>query len=190
MIEQYSEFKITKGSVKFAGAVASEKFGCLGTADESFNTRPITKKCEGVTVKNKNIPDGTGTLKLSLHMRLASYRSAFGISNEGLKEGVYGYGKFQHKQFTFTCITEDDEGNVKYKAYPNCVVSSGLARKIDNSATEVAEVEIEIALAADENGYPMYEAFEEDLKDADVKAKWLTNFTSELVKGAPDEITE
>ena len=104
---------------------------------------------------------------------------------ENREDGVYAYGSAQHKVFTYVCKALDMDGEVKYKAYPNCVVSNGLARKIENGAEEVAEVELTIAVSADEYGEVMYEAPEKDITDETVKTQWMTGWNRKLVeKGA------
>ena len=76
----------------------------------------------------------------------------------------------------------DEDENVKYKAYPRCILSSGPSRKIENGAEEVAELEMTIDLMPDENGECMYEALESELESEEIKQQWLTNFSLELVK--------
>lgn len=75
----------------------------------------------------------------------------------------------------------DEDENVKYKAYPRCILSSP-SRKIENGAEEVAELEMTIDLMPDENGECMYEALESELESEEIKQQWLTNFSLELVK--------
>ena len=44
--------------------------------------------------------------------------------------------------------------------------------------------DFEFSALADENKKFYYEAYESEIEDEEVKEKWLTNFTSELVKNA------
>ena len=77
---------------------------------------------------------------------------------------------------------EDEDGAERLKAYPNCVMNTGVTRKIENGAEEVAELELEISAMPDEYGNGMYEALVDELTDATVKDNWLTAFTPTLVQ--------
>ena len=104
------------------------------------------------------------------------------MTREKLAKGVYAYGEnSRHPEFSLTQKVLDEDENVKYKAYPRCVLTSGPARKIENGAEEVAELEMTIDLMPDENGECMYEAFESELESDDIKQQWLTNFSLELI---------
>ena len=70
----------------------------------------------------------------------------------------------------------------KFKAYPNCIMQSGVARSIENGAEEVAEIEMEVSVMPDEEGFGLYEALESELTDETAKTTWMTAFTPELVK--------
>lgn len=178
----FNEFRITNGSVMFGKEPSASAFGCIGSLDESLKTKIIIKKCEGIVVKNKVRPSGEGELKLSAHIDYKVFLTMFGMDEKDLKEGVHGYGKFPHKTFVFAAEVFDEDDIKKLKAYPNCVISDGISRKITNGSEEVAEVEMTITLAADEYGYCMYEALESEITDTTVKQKWLTGFTPDLVK--------
>ena len=58
---------------------------------------------------------------------------------------------------------------MKYKAYPNCTITNGLSRTVDNDTEDVSMLELEIAVMPDEHGEGMYEAVETDLQDATAK---------------------
>lgn len=180
----FSEFEVKDTSLKFEGDEAFIKAGCVGSMDETLNAKNITKKCEGVVVKNIPRGDGTGELALSLHMRYDLYLKTYGMLSDGLAEGVYSYGKLsRHNPFSLVCRVEDEDGVKKFKAYPNCIVTTGISRKIENGAEEVAEIELTVSIMPDETGQCMYEALESKLS-ADIKAKWMTEFTPDLVKVA------
>ena len=105
------------------------------------------------------------------------------MTREKLAKGVYAYGEnSKHPEFSLTQKVLDEDENVKYKAYPRCILSSGPSRKIENGAEEVAELEMTIDLMPDENGECMYEALESELESEEIKQQWLTNFSLELVK--------
>lgn len=182
-IEQFSEFEIKESTVKF-GTAEAEKIGCVGTLGETLNAKTVTKKCEGVVVKSITKGDGTGELSFTLHMRERVFREMFGMERTGLKAGVYAYGQgSKHKEFCYTCKALDEEGNVKYKAYPRCCVTSGISRNTENGAEEVAEIEVTAAIMPDEKGNGMYEAFADDL-DETTAASWLSDFSLDLVTDA------
>lgn len=182
----YSEFEVKNTSLKFAGdSETATKVGCVGSLEETMNIKTITKKCEGIVTKTVIKGDGTGELKLTLHMRYDLFLKSYGMLSDGFKTGVYAYGRDSiHKPFCLTAEVFDEDGVKKYKAYPNCVVSSGMARKVENGAEEVAEMELTISVMPDELGNGMYEAVETESLDASLKTGWMTNFTTELVKQA------
>lgn len=183
-IEQFSEFEIKESMVKFDGETAAEKIGCVGKLGETLNAKTVTKKCEGVVVKSRTKGDGTGELAFTLHMRESVFAKMFGMVSEGLKAGVRAYGQSsRHKEFCFTCKALDEDGNVKFKAYPRCCVTTGINRSTENGAEEVAEIEVTAAIMPDEQGNGMYEAFADDL-DTTAATGWLNNFTYDLVKDA------
>lgn len=181
----FSEYEIKDASIKFEGDEgAYEKLGCVGSIDESMETVTVTKKCEGVVTKSVTRGTGNGELTISLHMRYDLYIKAFGMEDAALKDGVVGYGReSRHKSFAFVAKVKDEDGKVKYIAYPNLVVSSGSARKIENGAEEVAEIELTVAVNPDANGFGKYEALD-TLLDVELKGKWMSEFSPELVKKA------
>lgn len=182
-IQQFSEFEVKESTAKFADGEAM-KLGCVGSLGETLNAKTVTKKCEGVVKKSRTRGDGTGELAFTLHMNEAAFRNAFGMTSEGLKAGVYAYGQGSvHKEFCYTAKVLDEDGNVKYKAYPKCCITSGISRKIENGAEEVAEIEVTAAIMPDENGNGMYEAFADDL-DETTAGSWLENFSASLVADA------
>lgn len=181
----FSEYEIKEASIRFEDAAPEEKFeklGCVGSIDESLETITVTKKCEGVVVKSVTRGSGNGELTLSLHMRYDLYVHMFGMEDENLADGVLGYGQnSRHKNFAFVAKVKDEDGNVKFIAYPKLIIQSGLANKIENGAEEVAEIEITAYVQPDENGFAKYEALD-TLLDQTIKGKWMTEFTPELVK--------
>lgn len=181
----FSEFEVKNTSIKFDGEQTAIKVGCVGSLEETMNSKTITKKCEGVVVKSVTKGDGTGELTLSLHMRYDLYLKSYGMVSDGLKDGVYGYGRdSRHNPFCLTCEVFDEDGIKKLKAYPNCIITSGLARKIENGAEEVAELELTVSVMPDDYGFGVYEAVvTEDLDNA-IVTSWLNNFTPSLVQVA------
>lgn len=179
----FSDFEVDEIGIKFEGETTTETAGCVGTAEESMEVKTVSKKCKGVVVKTRTKGTGTGEVKLSLHMPYDIFVAAYGMDVAGLKEGVHAYGELSiHKSFCMTEKVKDEDGNVKYKAYPNCMIKDGISRKIENGAEEVAEIEATVSVMPDIYGYGMYEALEADVTDATLKTTWMTGFTPELVK--------
>ena len=183
----FSEYEIKEASIRFEDATPEEKFeklGCVGSIDESLETITVTKKCEGIVVKSVTRGSGNGELTISLHVRYDLYTRMFGMEDATLKDGVLGYGQnSRHKNFAFVAKVKDEDGNVKFIAYPKLIIKSGLANKIENGAEEVAEIEINAYVQPDENGFAKYEALN-ILLDEEIKGKWMTEFTPALVKKA------
>lgn len=177
----FSDFEIDKMNVKFKDAAEVIAMNCLGSLEEEMTSKAITKKCRGVTIKNIVKGTGEGTLKISAHVPYAIFADAFGMELDTLKEGVRAYGSnSRHKEFCLTAHVVDEDGVEKYKAYPNCICSARPTVKVENGAEEVAEVEMEIAVAPDETGNGMYEALAEGLDEA-IATAWMDSFKTELV---------
>ena len=178
----FSDFELDQWGIKVGGSDTYVVVECVGNCEEKMNTRIITKKCRGVIKKKKVRPTGEGKYTISAHIPYDIYTEMFGMNVDGLIEGVKAYGTNSvHKEFSSTMHITDEDGNEKYKAYPNCVIENGKASKIENGAEEVAEVELEVAIMPDENGNGLYEVLAEDLTDETVKNQWMTAFTPDLV---------
>lgn len=177
----FEDYKIIEGTITIDDEL-STSFGCIGTLEGTSDISAVEKKCEGSvvkTVKKVNKVDVT----LAGHPYTAVLRSVAGMTNEGLKEGIYGYGaNIKAKKIVFTAKIEDMEGNIKYIAFPNMDDVKGLTISVNNDVTEIEMKNFEFSALKDENKMFYYEALEKDLTDEDVKSKWLTNFTPELVK--------
>lgn len=184
--EVYSEYEIKESSMKFQEDEKSARVGCVGSLEETLDSKQIKKKCEGVesivAVRGK----GTGSIKASLHIKYGLFVKAYGMHTEDLKTGVNGYGKNSiHKPFSWVGKVQDEYGNEKLKAYPNCLITEGISRKIENGGEEVAEIEMAITLNPDENGYCMYEVLVANLEESEKEKfieDWMTNFNPEMVK--------
>ena len=179
----FEDYKIIEGTITIDDELATS-FGCIGTLEGTSDISAVEKKCEGAvikTVKKVNKVDVT----LTGHPYVAVLRSVAGMTNEGLKEGVYGYGaNIKSKKIVFTAKVEDMEGNIKFIAFPNMDDVKGLSIKIDNDVTEIEMKDFEFSALKDENNMFYYEALEKDLTDEELKTKWLTSFTPDLVKTA------
>lgn len=182
MFDEFDNFEIKNASIKFKKAAAAVKFGCLGKIDVSSNTTQITKKCEGRVVKKKNRVTDL-VVALTSHVNKTVDRQLVGLSNTGLKNGVYAYGEDSFgDDFIFTAEIEDMDGNKKLIAFPNCSNAKGLILTVDNDATEIALKDLEFSAMMDENGKFYYEALDSEVEDEEVKNQWLTNFNYDLVK--------
>lgn len=69
-------------------------------------------------------------------------------------------------------------------AFPLVSNVSGFSLNIDNSATEVQTMSLDFRAMKDSNNMFYYEAYESEITDNDVKTKWLTEFSPNLVKVA------
>lgn len=180
-VEEFEDYKIEEGSIQFEGEEAIS-FGCIGTLDGTSNIEEVVKKCEGKVVKKvKRVTDIA--VALTGHAKIPASRKLMGLSNEGLKTGVYAYGAdIFSKPFVFAAKIKDMEGNTKYIAFSNLTDTKGLFFNVNNEVTEIEMKDFAFSALADANNKFYYEAFESELEDAEVKEKWLTNFTPELVK--------
>lgn len=179
----FSDFEVREMGIKFKSANAYQTANCVGSCEEELEAKVVSKSCRGVVVKKTVKGTGTGTLSLSLHMPWEIYTQAYGMNLDTLIEGVKAYGQNSvHEGFAVVMHIFDEDGEEKFKAYPNCIMESGVARKTENGAEEVAELELEISVMPDEHGNGVYEALASELKDETVRTTWMTAFTPELVQ--------
>lgn len=186
--QSFDMLKITNGNYRGYDSVAktfgvAKKLGCTGGLSADSDTRTITKKCEGVVTEEVNIINFLNVV-LSGHMTIGVLRDMFGLSNEGLKPGVYAIGnKAKGKKGIFTWEAQDLYGTEKkLMAFPNMSVVSGFAFSHENGADEIAEVELTFKAMADSSGNFYYEAYESELTDEEVKTGWAETFTQTLVE--------
>lgn len=186
----FDECKITETHVKLydrsTGELKTEKatkLGCTGKIEISSEYKTIVKNCEGVEQKSvKKLTKLTGTI--SVHMPLAIARTVFGLSNNGLKNGVYGIS--DTSDTPDMCLTSkaidlftDEE---KFICLPKIAFTSGFAKTIDNTSEEVAEVELEFSAYKDSNNEFYYEACASEVDKTTIADKWLEEFTPAMVK--------
>ncbi|EAE9287320.1 phage tail protein [Listeria monocytogenes] len=189
IVEDFDATRVTNVGTKFTGDTASIAFGCLGSIEGETELLELVKKCEGVETKKKTTPQKM-TLTLTGHVKVDVLRDIFGLSNEGLKVGVYSYGADSlSKPFILTAdVLDEFEAQTKLIAFSNCVAATGLKVTVENGADEVAEIELEFTAMIDENRKCYYEAIVSELdatgRDAFVK-QWHTNFTPEMVVATP-----
>lgn len=179
----FSEFEIDQVGIAFDGEETHQIMECISTIEEEMETKTVTKNCRGIPVKKRTKGTGAGTLNLTGHIPMKVYTTAHGMKLDSLIDGVYGYGyNSAHKTFSLTVhvVNEDDEE--KLKAYPNCVMNSGVARKVEDGSEEVAELELEIGVMPDEYGNGLYEALVSDLTTGTTAKDWMTKFKPATVQ--------
>lgn len=168
------------GAVSYNKSPSYQSANCVGSSEEELETRVISKSCRGVVVKKVVKGKGTGTLSISMHCPYDVYIKAYGMELDTLIDGVKAYGTNSiHKPFAIVQHVYDEDGNEKFKAYPNCIIESGKTSKIENGAEEVVEIELEISLMPDNYGNCEYEALAKEVSSI---TTWMTAFTPDLVK--------
>lgn len=181
----FSEYELRKMGIKFQNAEAYISADCVGSCEEELETKVITKSCRGMVAKTTVKGTGNGTLTISMHMPYEVFEQAYGMKLDSLIEGVRAYGQnSRHEAMSIVQQVFDEDGNEKLKAYPNCIIKTGVSRKIENGAEEVAEVELEVSIMPDEHGNGMYEAITSTLQDETLKSTWMTAFEPSLVQKA------
>lgn len=180
----FSEYELREQAVKFTG---DEEGGwthadCVGSCEESMEVKTVQKMCRGVVAKTRTFGTGNGTLNISLHLPYKLFIEMYGMEfTDVLAQGVYGYGQDSvHKEFSLVQHVYDEDRAEKFKAYPRCIIQSGIARTIENGAEEIAEVEMEVSVMPDDKGFGLYEALKEEL-DPEVASAWMTAWTPELM---------
>lgn len=181
-VVDFDAVSIKNPAIKFDGELQSQSFGGIGKVSGETTLREIVKKLEGIEVKKKSTPEKM-VLKLTAHVPVAPIRKLFGLSNSGLKPGIYAYGSpCKGLPFVLTGdVLDEFEDVTKLIAFPNCISNTGLTLNVENGADTVAELELEFTAYLDENKYCYYEAFVSEIEVADVTT-WRTNFTPTLVK--------
>jgi hypothetical protein len=190
VVESFDAISFTNASIQFHSPDGTkqqgQKFGCVGTAEGETTLKEIIKTCEGVEVRKKVKPVKMD-LTVSAHVKVAVLRDIFGLTNEGLKPGVYVYStKSKGKEFTFTAdVIDEFEDVVKLAAFHKAVSADGFKFTVENGADEVAEMEINITVYPDEQGHLYYEAFVAELDDQTVADTWHSQFDYTLVEAVP-----
>jgi len=183
----FSDYELDQMSVKFHGdeAATYKTMNCVGSMEEEMESKTVTKSCRGVVAKTRSRGTGSGTLTISAHVPWEIFTNAYGMVLDSVKEGVMAYGSNSiHKTFSIVAHVKDEDGVEKLKAYPNCVITTGVVRNIENGAEEVAEMEMEISVMPDEYGNGLYEAIVTELTEESLKNTWMTAFAPELVQVA------
>ncbi len=179
----FSEYELREMGVKFKDETEYIAANCVGSCEEELNVKIITKMCRGVVFKKTVKGAGDGKLTISMHLPWEIFTKAYGMELTTLIDGVKAYGQnSRHESFAITQHVFDEDNEEKFKAYPNCIIETGVARKIENGAEEVAEVELEVSLQPDEFGNCVYEALASELSDETLKANWMTKFEPSMVQ--------
>ena len=186
VIEEWTVFRIKQlhiGFLKGDGTYDGlAKDGCINDIEVEPESRSITKKCEGVQVLDRPQVDWLN-LTINAHFLPSTLRKMDGLTNEGLKTGVYGYPKYpKNATLIITAIATDENQVEKLIAFPIVSAPNGLTFSIDDEEDEVQLMERELRAYNDSNDMSYYEAFINELVDDEVKTEWLTNFKPELVK--------
>lgn len=184
----FSEYEVRRLHMIFPALSDTEQpevgtIKCIGSMEEASEVKKVTKNCRGVPAKVRTRGTGTGTLKLTLHMPWALYVRVQALDGDKkLIEGVNAYGRSSlHPEFCLTADVFDEDDVEKFKAWPRCNATTGPARKVENGAEEVAEIDMELSFMPDDYDNGMYEALASDLKDETVKTKWLKEFDPSMV---------
>lgn len=190
VVQEFDPVSIKNVSVQFKQSDGTHaegtKFAAVGTISGETTLREIVKNTEGVEAAKKVKPEKM-TLNLNARVPVQVVRDLFGIKNDGLKPGVYSYGKeSKGKEFILTADEIDEfEDVTKLKAYPNCVNASGFSFSIENGASEVAEMSVTIEAYPDQFGEIFYEAFVGELDDNTIAEQWHKSFSRTLVEKTP-----
>lgn len=187
MITEYENFEIEEASVQFIGSNGTTEnataFGCIGSLTVEPEVEEIVKNCGrtqiSATSKTKYL-----NVTIEAHLKRGVAQKIFGLENTDLKEGVYGLSaNAVKKDFIFTAVVYDMTRNVKKLiAFPLVSNVSGFSLNLDNSATEVQTMSLDFRAMKDSNNMFYYEAYESEITDSNVKTKWLTEFSPNLVK--------
>lgn len=192
VVTEFDAVSINNASIQFKEADSTyapgTKFGCIGSIEGE--TEAVTKelKCGADVLKSITKP-----IKMTLTLSAANVpvqvaRDVFGLKTDGLKPGVWSYGRTsKSKNFILTAdVIDEFEDVVKMIAFPNSTNSVGFRiQTIENGAEEVANIEFEFTVIPDEAGEMYYEAMVLELEDATIATKWHTEFNRVLVEAVP-----
>lgn len=181
--ETFTPMEIEKVSLQFKGS-ETLSFGCAAVLASETEMAFKQVKCGIQTIKRKGKPVQLN-VTLSGHAKTGTIRKIFGLSNEGLKPGVYSYdGDSSSGDFVLTADVIDDFDEVtKIIAFPKCTSETGLQFTVDKTADEFQAVEYSFtAMFTDINGKlrAYVEAFTYEVDEGTLET-WHTAFTPELV---------
>lgn len=185
-VEKFHPVSISNASVQFKEGAThkpGQSFGCIGSIEGETEITLKQLKCGAKILKEKSAATKQTLTVVLADVPVQVARDVFGMSNEGLKEGVYSYGtNSKGKSFIFTAdVLDDFEDVTKMMAWPNCSTATGFKISVDNAADEVANIEFELTALPDGNSELVYEAIVNELTDTTVSEQWHTAFTRDLV---------
>ncbi|MGL9969364.1 phage tail protein [Enterococcus sp. DIV1420a] len=193
VVSTFTPMEISQVSLKFKKNDQLISFGCAGVLSSETEMAFKQVKCGIQTIKRKGKPVQLN-VKLTGHARTDTVLALIGLSNEGLKPGIYSYNEDSSSgDFTLTADVIDDFDDVtKLVAFPKCTSESGLQFTVDRTADEYQMVEYSFtAMFTKINGKlrAYVEAFTDQISE-EIANKWRTSFSEELVSDAADAITE
>lgn len=156
---------------------------CTGKVSAEAVIAELIKKCEGST-SDKVTSIKELKVKITGHFPVSILRSVFGLTNTGLKAGVYALGEKASGIPGIWTWEIDDMHDTEKKliAFPNMALTSGFAFEIENGKEEIAEAELEFTAMIDANKNFYYEGIASEITDEAVKTGWSKTFASTLVK--------
>lgn len=185
IIEEFDAVSIRNASIQFIKNGTQEqgtKFGLVGQIEGETELSELTKKVGNLEVK-KVVKPNKMNLTVSGHIPVKVLRDYFGLTNLNLKPGIYAYGTLSKgHRFVFTAdVVDEFEDLVKLIAFANCNNTSGFKITIENGSDEVAMMELEFTVLADDLGNFYYETLVAELSDQTVAENWHKEFKSTLV---------
>lgn len=184
-VTEFEQYKIANAHIRFEnpdGTLGTaQALGCTGTLTVEPETKTIQKLCAGEVLK-----EATKLVKLnntiSAHLSPEVAIQVFGLKNDGLKVGVYGYdGKKTARGVITLDVYDMYEEQKMLIAFPVVTFTAGLTINIESGGEEVAMLELTFSGLKDDNGYFYYQAYEADVTDPLVIETWHTNFDEALV---------
>lgn len=160
---------------------------CFGSINGTTDMRTINRTCKGVQTSISK----PQKLKVTttMFMPVETYRDVFGLTQDGLKAGVYAYGaESKGKQLALVARFKDDfQDNEKIIAIPKATTTTGLSFSADADGNDVVKITLELEAGLDELDNLYYEAIigdgTDEVSEVDAK-KWETGFKVDLVKSA------
>lgn len=182
-IETFYPVDINNVAAKFKNGTQAIAFGCTGVLSGETEMRVIAAKCGGVTLEEVSKPVRM-TVTITAYVKMEVYRRFFGLSNDGLKPGVYSYGLgSKGEEFTLTAdVIDEFKDLTKVVAFPKTISATGLTFTIDKSQDEVAMMELQCTAMPDSAAQFYYEGFADEIDDEEILKDWRTNFNYDLVK--------
>lgn len=185
VVKSFEGSAIKNGSFRYLSDTISATqlpVGCVGKISGTTDVKTKQKLCGGVPQKTISTPN-EHTVTISGQVRADFVRKIYGLTNEGLKSGVFAYGPGSSPEpFMFTVnVIDEFDGITKLMAFPSLTVKNGYAMEYDASQDSFEGVEIELSANLDDNGNWFYEAFTGEA-DVSIQNAWHTNWKPDLMK--------